>query len=262
MTRSILFLLPPLLLMFSCATPYENSEKKTVDSKVLSFSKKIEAAHNLSGWNEKQALSFDFQLFFGGQERLNAKILMEPDFGRISIKTKDGAEMYYLEDKTYLFPEDAAYKNPRFDVLTWPYFLAVPFKLNDPGTQLASHDSLPLNGKKYQVEKLSFSAGTGDAPDDWYKVFKDPETDLLKALVYIVTYSRSQEDAEKNPHAIVYDEFREIGGVTIPTKWAFRNWKDGEFGDKIGEADLSNLAFIIPDENTFKLPEGAILKEK
>ena len=46
--------------------------------------------------------------------------------------------------------------------------------------------------------KISFDAGVGDAPDDWYIAFTDDQG-RMDALGYIVTYSKSQEEAEARP---------------------------------------------------------------
>ena len=52
---------------------------------------------------------------------------------------------------------------------------------------------------------MTFDRGIGDAPDDWYVVYKDNNSDLLAALVYIVTGGgTSVEVAEEDPHTITY----------------------------------------------------------
>lgn len=252
-----------LVFFFSCAKEKPGQTDSDHQEEESTFAQKIEKAHNQPGWNSKKALEFDLKLIFRGEERLNAHIVMETNFKRIKFLTRDSTELYFVDNEAYIFPSDADYQgNPRFDLLTWPYFLTAPFKLSDPGTKMQAEDSLSLDERAYPVSKLSFESGVGDAPDDWYKVFRDPETNYLKALVYIVTYSRSQEKAEENPHAIVYDGFEKVEGIAIPTEWAFYNWREEGLEKKLGEAMLENLRFVEPEDAWFEVPKGAARREK
>lgn len=46
----------------------------------------------------------------------------------------------------------------------------------------------PLDEKDHQTAKLTFEKGIGDAPDDWYVVYTDPENNTMQAAAYIVTF--------------------------------------------------------------------------
>ena len=38
------------------------------------------------------------------------------------------------------------------------------------------------------------AAVTGDAPRDWYILYRDPQSDRLRAMAYIVTYGKAPSD--------------------------------------------------------------------
>ena len=150
----------------------------------------------------------------------------------------------------------------RFHLLTWPYFAVAPFKLHDPGTSIEPAGEAPLDADtSLSTAKMTFAAGTGDAPDDWYLLYRDTDTHQLKAMAYIVTYGKSTEDAEKEPHVAIYESFTEAQGVTLPTRMSIYNWEEGvgKVGEELGAMELSNFQFIEPDEDTFTKPQGARL---
>ena len=108
-------------------------------------------------------------------------------------------------------------------------------------------------------------AGTGDAPDDWYVLYVNGE-DRLTAMAYIVTYGKTKEQAEAEPHAIVYGDFADVpgpdggpSGVIVSTRWTFRDWSAdrGVHGDVRGTATLTNLRLEKPRPGLFDPPADA-----
>lgn len=132
-------------------------------------------------------------------------------------------------------------------------------KLDDPGANLVVQQPRPLDGKPHETAKLTFDAGVGDAPDDWYILYRDPESHLLKAMAYIVTYGKSVEEANKEPHAITYHDFEEVEGVKIPMTWKFWLWSEekGVHGDQLGAVRLSTVKFVTPSATAFSRPDDA-----
>tara|TARA_R100000935_G_scaffold58622_1_gene96599 strand:- start:2218 stop:3090 length:873 start_codon:yes stop_codon:yes gene_type:complete len=232
-------------------------------SPAVAFAKGIESAHNKTDWNNKRAVSFDISLSFGGQERLNGKVTTLTNSSKVRIDKKNGSQLIYDGNEVYLCPANADAKGARFDMFTWQYFFAIPFKLTDPGTKWEPMESVQLNGNPYDVGKLSFENNIGDAPDDWYVVYQERASGLLHAAAYIVTFGTEQEKAEQNPHAIVYSNYKVVEGIPIATKWSFRNWnsKDG-FGDQLGEATISNIVFFNAEDSLFEEPKNSLLITK
>ena len=185
----------------------------------MGVARRIEAAHGKHAWTEKEAVACDITVTFGGAEMLNGSMTYETGAGRVRIETVGGATLVFDGERAWVSPSAAQVPMIRFQLLTWPYFLAAPFKLRDPGTYLAPHGRRPLDGVTHVTALLTFDAGTGDSPDDWYVIYQDPATDRLAAVAYIVTYGTTVDEAQKEPHALVYEDYRTIDGVALATRW-------------------------------------------
>ncbi|MBT8296476.1 MAG: hypothetical protein KJO51_08670 [Gramella sp.] len=230
---------------------------------VLSFSENIEEAHNKAAFMNKEAISFDIVLKFGGNSRLDGKVSMTTNSSRVRLDRADGTSIIYDGKNVYMSPDTADVAGARFDIFTWQYFFAMPFKLTDPGTVWDKTQPKTLDSLEYDTAKLSFKSNVGDSPDDWYVVYKDSKTNRLKAAAYIVTFSQDPEKAEENPHAIVYDEYKSIENIDLATKWSFHDWNEEEgIGKKLGEASLSNFRFFSPDANYFAVPANSKIVSK
>lgn len=231
--------------------------------KVFSFSENIEEAHNKTAFAMNEAISFDIDLNFGGSPRLQGTVSMTTNSSKVRVDRNNGSSIIYDGKKIAITPGDAEADGARFDIFTWQYFFALPFKLTDPGTVWEAGELRSLDSIEYKTAKLSFEDAIGDSPDDWYVIYQDPETRLLKAAAYIVTFNTNKQEAEQNPHAIVYSNFETVNQVSIASKWSFHNWSETDgFGKKIGEATLSNIKFFSPEEDDFRIPENSKNIEK
>lgn len=222
--------------------------------------KKIEEAHKKSEFLNHNAVSFNTNIFFGGKQRLDAKITMLTNSTKIKIDKKDGSTLIYNGKKVFLSPKDANDKGARFDMFTWSYFFGLPYKLNDPGTKLELTDPKPLDGAEHQTTRLSFEKGTGDAPDDWYVIYTDPKDNIIKVAAYIVTFGNNGDTskAEGDPHAIYYKDFKTTEGIPFATKWEFYEWtQEKGITNKIGEATITDITFLKSEDVSFKINEDA-----
>jgi hypothetical protein len=220
---------------------------------------RIERAHGGPAWDDTAALKADLVVEFGGERLLEATVLYDHHRGRVRLERTDGVTMVFDGERAWSWPASEIPYGPRFHLLTWPYFLAAPFKLDDPGTHIARGDLQPIGQKLCETARLTFSAGTGDTPDDWYVVYVEPRTDRLLALAYIVTYGTTLAEAEREPHAIVYDDFAMIDGVTLARQWRFHSWDAarGVHGEPIGRATLDHIRFVTPNDHAFSHPPEA-----
>lgn len=154
---------------------------------------------------------------------------------------------------------------PRFYSSTPFYFFGLPFLFADPGTNLESQGTKDLDGKEYNVVKVTYDQGIGDTPDDDYVAYIDKDTNQLKLVHYIVTYpplmqGKSIEELER--HAAVYDEWQEVDGLVVPKKISFYVWTEDGLGDEsLGSIRFENVSFSkkSPDPAIFKKPEGAVV---
>lgn len=221
---------------------------------VPAFAQPIEAAHGAEAFLRKDALRFEYALRYGEQELL-AEVYMKTDMSRIRMQRPDGAQIVWDGEDAYLSPADAEWRGPRFTVLTHPYFLCAPFKLADPGTHLEPKGDAILNDTTYATAKLSFDDGVGDSPKDWYLLYRDKTSDLLRAMAYIVTANRSVEEAEASPSAITYHNFVKIEGVQFPTEFRFWKWNETEgLTERKGTAYVGGFRFVKTDKFTFGIP--------
>lgn len=207
----------------------------------------IEAAHQAQRWRSHAAIRAKIALTFGGKKRFDAAMTLSPAADRTRLEIAGGPTLVFDGETAWISPAAAEFPRGRFHVLTWPYFLAAPYKLADAGSQLRELGQAKLD-RELPAAKLTFSAGVGDAPDDWYVVFKD-EQDRLAGLSYIVTYGK-EPGAPEEPHAVVYEDHRDVEGVPVPHRWRFYNWSEGAGieGEPIGEVLLSEVEFLSGDE--------------
>lgn len=220
---------------------------------------RIERAHGGTAWDEKKAIKAGISLEFGGNRVFEGTMMFDRHLSKSRIELDGGATLVFDGEKAWVSPSSAQVPQARFHLLTWPYFLAAPFKLDDPGANVEFTRQKKLGEKTFQTAKLTFDPGTGDAPDDWYLLYANPADFRLHAMAYIVTYGTPTEKAEEEPHAIVYEKYETIDGMTLSTEWLFYNWSEerGIFGDPIGKVTLRDIAFIEPTAEMFTKPEDA-----
>ena len=234
-------------------------------SPAISPAEQVAAAHGRENVPADAVLRASITVEFGGNALLDAaELTFHPNGGLVRIETDDATAVF---DGTtaHLSPPDAEMARPRFQLLTWPYFALMPFKLDDGGANLAEIDDAPLRegGEPMPRMRLTFGQGVGDSPDDWYVLYLDGS--LLKAASYIVTYGDVDPDAAE-PHAIVYDDIENVPGpdgrptgVLISRSWTFHNWSEDEgiTGEPIGRATLEDLRFVERESGMFEAPADA-----
>jgi len=229
-----------------------------------SFAGPIEKAHGISAWRSAAALECELAVDFGGRRALEGKMLLETGSGRVRMDLVGGTVLVFDGAEAWVAPASALSPRSRFDALTWSYFLAAPMKLRDPGTRLEELGALPLrDGEAAPAAKLTFGPGVGDTPEDWYILYRQPGTDLLRAMAYIVTYGKKRDAAEKEPHAILYDGFAPVGGAQISTQWTFWNWsrEKGLVGEPLGRAEIKSPRLVTPAADAFARPVGSARAE-
>jgi hypothetical protein len=219
----------------------------------------IGAAHQKSAFLANDLIRFHLNLYFGGKERLNADITVMTNSSKAIIEINDSTKIVVVGSDVYHTPSYEKVKSVRFDAYTWTYFMLFPYKLSDPGTKWSKISVRELNGVSYNFLTLTFEANTGDAPDDWYKVYSNQETNLIHAAAYIVTAGKTKDEAEEDPHAIVYSNYKKINEIPIATNWTFWGWRmDEGLTNQLGQAELSEIEFLNQEEVSFDVPSSYI----
>ena len=244
-TRIILAI---LLFQVTIFTAQESSQ---------TFTSSIEKAHKKNAFMSKKYLKYTIDITFGGKKHLKGIITQEPGGGKIKIEKEDGSLIIFDGKEVYaLGVNEKDMATARFDIFTWSYFLGLPYKLDDQGTIWSNFSDSKWGAENFTTGRLTFESGTGDAPDDWYVIYKNPKTNILEGAAYIVTFGKGKEKAEKEPHAIKYNQIEQVNSIPIATNWTFHMWslKNG-YEEQIGEAKLSNIKFL--KEAEFIVPTKA-----
>jgi len=248
-------------LMIACAlvTLSAPASAQRVEGPDSEFAQAIAEAHGAEAWFQQAALRADMSVHFGGGHLFDATYTFRPTVGPVHMAVEDGPTVVFDGTTAWLSPSDSDFKQPRFHLKTWPYFLAAPMKLADPGVYVEPTGEREYDGQRYETAKVTFGKDVGDSPKDWYVAYRHPETHELKAMAYIVTYDKSVEKAEQQPHAIVFRDYREFESSTVSMDWRFYKWSEekGIYGDEIGHVTVSNLESVSPSADLFTKPDNA-----
>lgn len=150
---------------------------------------------------------------------------------------------------------------PRFWALTPYYFVAMPFVLGDPGVNLALVDDDPaLAGlPPAHTVKVTFDAGTGDAPDDYYVAYIAKDDARLLAVRYVVSYKAFMKDGKKHgaEKILIYSDLKPAGPLTLARSHQFFKYP-GKKGEAASNATVSKVRYAAPfDEARLVMPAGA-----
>ncbi|WP_373512491.1 hypothetical protein [Persicitalea sp.] len=171
----------------------------------------------------------------------------------------DGKQAWVVTKDTATFPF-----NTRFWSLTPYYFMAQPFVLDGEGVNLELLKPISYEGKPNDVVKVTFADGTGDAPGDYYILYFDQETHLLRVIRYIVSYPGYFKDGGHMPEKFMSLEGEQnVAGFHFAKSYrTYWLQDDGTPGEYITKIDLSEISFK-PDlpKNFFNKPEGATVSE-
>ena len=254
-----------LVLFVACKKDEKKNEaidkvtKKEIKS-VPEFTKDIELAHNKADFISKDIISYNLVVEFGGKEYLSAKFTQTVSGSMIKMEKTSGEIVIFDGNEVYTNLSDANLATDRFDIFTWPYFITLPYKLNDEGTIWSDFQNKTFNGQNVPTGKLSFKPNTGDAPDDWYVIYKDPTKGFLVGAAYIVSFGKGKEAAEKEPHAVKYTNFTAVDGISFPIDLTYHMWTtENGFGNQIGKAKLTNVAFLKSNDSIFRKSEKTLL---
>lgn len=215
------------------------------------FSGRIEAATKRLSATEAGGLVLEAINAHGGLEKWYAQSPLYYRFNyRPVAKDQTVRDSYILNDyvnaravhesadqegMTYGFDGEDAWKHPagadlsvgpRFWSLTPYYFVGLPFVLADEGINFERLPDAELGGTSYHKVKVTYEAGTGDADEDYYVLWLNPDTKQMDALNYIVSYPGFFPDGGHLPEKLmVLSGKTTIDGITLPTGYTTR-WSE------------------------------------
>ncbi|WP_339660244.1 hypothetical protein [uncultured Polaribacter sp.] len=264
MKKIITSVLLGIIVFTSCQkqTKKEDVSKEIKnEKKATTFSENIEIAHKKTEFLAHEAIQFNALIEFGGNEIFNATITISTSSDLAKITYKNGDEIYVNKENIFVSPSLENNKGVRFHAYTWGYFFLYPYKLSDKGTKWNYDFKTNEKEVNFEVAKLTFEANIGDAPDDWYVVYSNKKTQLLEHVAYIVTLGKTLEEAEKDPHAIKYENYTQIDGIPFAKNWSFYSWNNEDgLTEKIGNAKITDIHFINGFRNNFTIPKNYLKK--
>lgn len=249
-----LTLLVSAIMIIACQ-PQKQSEETDVSAQQyeapkhhsLSLTKVLDAHGGYEQWSKMKSLSY-----VKGEESTitnlqNRKIRLESPKQIIGY---DGTDVWVT-------PDTADASRARFYHNLYFYFYAMPFVVGDPGAFYEDVEPRELKGKAYSGIKISYGDNIGDAPDDNYIMWYNPETSEMEWLMYTVTY-RSEEPSDTYK-LIKYDQWTEVNGLMLPTVIQWHQFKGDSVGEMSNEVIFENIELSAepPADSLFEMPEDA-----
>ncbi|EDM43150.1 hypothetical protein SCB49_11764 [unidentified eubacterium SCB49] len=227
------------------------------DQKVIpqNVSEVLNAHGGLAQWNKMNNLCFSFD-GRGGEEvhTVDLKNRFEKIENEKWSIGNDGNGVWLLQNEPEAYKGNALfYNNLMF------YFYSMPFVFADSGIVYTSMPQKELDGKMYNVFKVSYEDGIGYSSKDEYMLFSDPDTNKMAWLGYTVT-GKSNAKSDKWSF-IKYSEWQEVNGLQLPKKLTWFKVEDNlptEMRNDVNFNKVTVTETVIPT-SVFAKPEGAVL---
>lgn len=239
-----------LVMMFvGCENKNRDKATKEIEKDFPeAFKNGLKAHGGLGLWNSYGTLGF---VEISGEDTISHLLDLK---NRNERMEKRGAyRVGFTQDTVWIYPTANSFpnKNPRFYHNLRFYFFAIPFVTADKG---ANQEEMPpgeLNGVAYNRIKITFGDGVGIAPKDQYVLWYDQKSHLLKMINYSVTYFDESKSEQYN--AIVFDQWKEFGGLSMPMEMIGYKWENDALGEERYRKYFDGIEFSKerPDPSVF-----------
>ena len=253
-----------IVLVLACAQDKTQSQDETAADAPPALQgpqivQDMVVAHGgIVAWRSAPTVSFEDEFNVPGQPAQVSRVVVEQARRRAYIDMTDGAKLAWDGEKAWSMGWQSPLP-PRFLALLNYYFVNLPWLTQDPGVKLGEPGigSLANDSTEYVTVMMTFEPGTGDTPDDYYRLYIDPATKRLKACAYVVTYQSILPGglASSPEHVLVYDETASVGGLLVPIRYTIYS-NDAVYASCV----LRDWAFDKPfDVSRMTVPEEAVL---
>ncbi|MEX2529549.1 MAG: hypothetical protein WD960_02150 [Gemmatimonadota bacterium] len=230
----------------------------------------IEAHGGLEAWYRAPTSSYTWEYAnVGGDLRFKSFLVADNLSRRIyhdllttgSFDDPDEVDARFAWDgrEAWIHPASVEQPNPRFWAISGYYFQQIPFVLADPGLHYERIPDEELDGVRFEMVRVFFEPGVGESPGDTYTLYVHPETGLVRALRYTVSYGRDAAPGADLPETLFYyDDLVTVDGLTVATAYRGYAFRDGQAGAFRNEAFADSISFRRPfDPARLVAPEGA-----
>ena len=257
-SNNLLILSSFLVILLACQNTSTTADTSKEVSKIAlpkALAAGIKAHGGMDQWQKMQTWAYTIERNEKPERHLidlkTRKVLLKQDAYTLGF---DGKEVWITPDK-----EAFGNGSPRFYHNLYWYFHAFPFVMTDPGINYEVLPQKEMNGKMYDAVKISYNAGVGDAPDDYYIAHFDAETHQMYLLLYTVTYFQGKPGDKFN--ALIFDDWKEVNGLLVPNSMKGYKYADGELGEQRYTRVFSDIALgtTPADQAQFEMPAGAVI---
>lgn len=219
---------------------------------------RLERAHGVAAFRSKKVVCFDFDYELEGKTRLRARVYARTNSSAIRLERADGVALIFDGRNVCQTPDSTVFENARFNLFSWHYFFAFPFKVRDMGTKWQFwNQKLLLNDNiTYETARLTFEKNISDSSEDHFIAFQS-ENGQLAGLAYHVSAFETKEKTATR--AITYHDYINVAGCQVAQTWIF--WKyDAQRGahTRAGSVRLSNIKFVEETATLFRKPKSCL----
>lgn len=233
----------------------------------------LHAHGDLEPWHTPGTIAFDFDYRPEGPPEARRYARSRVDLWRaraVQEELGEGADAKLGWDgsQAWITPGPDAFPSPaRFWATTPYYFVGIPWVLSDPGVKVTAQPDITILDPDLETERtlhalqITFEAGTGDSPDDYYYLYTDPGTNRVEAVRYTVTYEGFFPDGGQSPDKVLfYRDYRTVGGLQISHHYDGYAWNDGKPTQRVSTVDIANVTLGDPlTDADFAPPPGAVV---
>jgi len=188
----------------------------------LRAKKDVEYVYVVKGKSGKMDISVEKYIFDGelsrGEYYVHENNVLPDKKGEV-VEGYDGKSSWTTLNGKELFDADAK-KRADFIRKTNYYWFTMMFKLLDPGTNHQYIGIRNVDGINYQIVKMTFDQGTGDASDT-YLLYINPDTHLIDRFLFTVM------DFNVTQPNLMIVNYRKYGNILLPVyrKYTKADWE-------------------------------------
>ena len=229
--------------------PQANDEKLDRVAEIIAG--KLPQLHGSDVWRQKTAIQADLKIDIGGEPVLEGVLTYETNRHRARIDLKNGGFIIHDGQNVQTASTNLSEVEARRHLELWPTLLAAPFQLRHRNVQPSQFRSVYLKGVNYDSIRLNYKAADGKANGDWRLVYSDVKRHLVKGLANVPLGPFIKEAAASDQFAVMLDDYTDVEGVKLASKWTFWKWDNELLGEPLGTAALTNMKFTVPESDFF-----------